>query len=80
LTFDINGLPEWGIGIGDIKVPQTTLDEIFLYLEQADKPCIVAIDEFQVVAAYPEGNVEAVLRTHIQRKTHGLSMQVLNVT
>ena len=67
LSFDINGQPEWGIGVGDIKVPQTTLEEIFMYLEQADKPCIVAVDEFQVVAGYPEGNVEAILRTHIQR-------------
>ena len=67
ISFDINGMPEWGIGIGDIKVPQATLDEIFSYLEQADKPCIVAIDEFQVVADYPEGNIEAVLRTYIQR-------------
>lgn len=67
ISFDINGLPEWGLGVGDVKVPQTTLDEIFMYLEQADKPCIVAIDEFQVVADYPEGNVEAILRTHIQR-------------
>ena len=67
ISFDINGLPEWGLGIGDIKIPQTTLDEIFAYLEQADKPCIVAIDEFQVVAGYPEKNVEAILRTHIQR-------------
>ena len=60
ISFDINGMPEWGIGIGDIKAPQATLDEIFSYLEQADKPCIVAIDEFQVVADYPEGNIEAV--------------------
>ena len=70
LSFDINGLPEWRLGIGDIKVPQTTLDEIFRYLEQADKPCLVAIDEFQVVADYPEDNVEAILRTHIQRCTN----------
>lgn len=67
ISFDINGQPEWGLGIGDIKVPQTTLDEIFAYLEQADKPCIVAIDEFQVVADFPEKNVEAILRTHIQQ-------------
>jgi hypothetical protein len=67
ISFDINGLPEWGLGVGDVKVPQVTLDEIFMYLEQAEKPCIVAIDEFQVVADYPEGNVEAILRTHIQR-------------
>lgn len=67
LSFDINGLPEWGVGVGEIKVPQVTLDEIFMYLEQADKPCIVAIDEFQAVADYPEDKVEAILRTHIQR-------------
>ena len=70
ISFDINGMPEWGIGIGDIKAPKATLDEIFSYLEQADKPCIVAIDEFQVVADYPEGNIEAVLRTYIQRCTN----------
>lgn len=67
ISFDINGNPEWGIGVGDIKVPQTTLDEIFTYLEQADKPCLVAIDEFQVIADYPEKNVEAILRTCIQK-------------
>ena len=67
ISFDINGNPEWGMGVGDIKVPQTTLDEIFSYLEQAGKPCIVAIDEFQTIADYPEGTVEAVLRTHIQK-------------
>lgn len=67
ISFDINGQPEWGLGIGDIKVPQTTLDEIFMYLEQADKPCIIAVDEFQVVASYPEKNVEAILRSHIQQ-------------
>lgn len=67
ISFDINGQPEWGLGIGDIKVAQTTLDEIFDYLEEADKPCIVAIDEFQTIGNYPESNVEAILRTHIQR-------------
>lgn len=67
ISFDINGNPEWGIGIGDIKVPEFTLDEIFAYLEQADKPCIVAIDEFQVIADYPDKRTEAVLRTRIQK-------------
>lgn len=67
ISFDINGNPEWGLGVGDIKTPEFTLDEIFTYLEHADKPCVVAIDEFQVVAGYPEKNVEAVLRTRIQR-------------
>lgn len=52
--------------MGDIKTPAITLDEIFRYLEQADKPCLVSIDEFQVIAKYPEDNVEAILRTHIK--------------
>ena len=54
ISFDIN--------------PATTLDEIFTYLGSADKPCLVAIDEFQKITDYPNGqNVEAALRTHIQR-------------
>ena len=43
-----------------------TLDEIFEYLQNADKPCIVAIDEFQAITNYKEKNVEALLRTYIQ--------------
>ena len=66
VTFDAMGIPSWGIEIGDIKTPQVTLQEIFSYLEQADKPCIVAFDEFQTIASYPEKNIEALLRTHIQ--------------
>ena len=67
ISFDINGNPEWGIGIGDISVPEVTLDEIFTYLEQANKPCLVAIDEFQSIIHYPEKNVEAILRTRMQK-------------
>lgn len=66
ITFDINGNPEWSIGLGDIKSPMATLDEIFQYLKGCDKHCIVAIDEFQTIAYYPEKNVEALLRTYIQ--------------
>ncbi|RHJ78548.1 ATP-binding protein [Parabacteroides sp. AM08-6] len=65
-SLDLSGLPSWNIELGDIKSPAVTLDEIFHYLEQADKPCIVAIDEFQQIASYPEKNMEATLRTHIQ--------------
>lgn len=68
ISFDINGNPVWGIGLGNVANPSTTLDEIFRYLNAADKPCIVAIDEFQKITEYPDGkNVEAALRTHIQR-------------
>lgn len=65
-SLDLSGLPSWNIELGDIKSPAVTLDEIFRYLEQADKPCIVAIDEFQQIAGYPEKSIEAELRTLIQ--------------
>lgn len=66
VTFDINGNPEWNISLGDIRKPNAVLDEIFMYLASADRPCIVAIDEFQVIATYPEKTVEAALRKRIQ--------------
>ena len=62
-----SGQPVFDIGIGEIRQPLLSIEEIFQYLESAEKPCIVAIDEFQQIARYPEKNVEAVLRTHIQK-------------
>ena len=68
LGFDpVTNMPTFNIGLGDIEKPEYTLDEIFQYLDEADKPCIVAIDEFQQIAKYPEKNIEALHRTHIQR-------------
>ena len=63
----MTGIPSLDLGLGDIQTPQTTLDEIFSYIEEADKPCIIAIDEFQQIGEYAEKNVEALLRTKIQR-------------
>lgn len=68
LTFDMNGIPVWSLGMGNMENPAITLDEIFSYLDSADKPCLVAIDEFQQITQYPDGqNIEAALRTRIQR-------------
>ena len=61
------GEPIFDIGLGSIEQPQTTIDEIFDYLEAADKPCIVAIDEFQQITNNAENNIEALLRTKIQQ-------------
>jgi len=66
VSFDANGLPSWTMSMGDIETPETTLGEIFAYLQKADKPCIVAIDEFQQITKYADENIEAALRTHIQ--------------
>ena len=68
ISFDISGNPVWGLGVGAMTPPQTTLDEIFTYLRSADKHCLVAIDEFQQILYYNDNkNIEAELRTQIQR-------------
>lgn len=67
LTFDQQGMPVWGLGVGRSAAPEVTLDEIFRYIEQAPHPCLIAIDEFQQIASYSNGSqVEAFLRTYIQ--------------
>lgn len=66
--FDaISGTPTFNIQLGDIKQPEYTLEEIFAYIEQCEKPVIIVIDEFQQITKYPEKNIEALLRSHIQR-------------
>lgn len=66
IPFDGQGNASWNLEVGDVSSPEFTLDEIFAYLQSSDKPCIVAIDEFQTIADYPENNVEAMLRTYVQ--------------
>ena len=63
----LNGSPSFGVELGDIANAELTLEEIFDYLERANKPCIMAIDEFQQIMHYPEKNVEALLRGRIQQ-------------
>ncbi len=68
ITIDpVTGQPVLNISIGNIQRPEQTLREIFEYLENSGKPCVVAIDEFQQVADYPETNVVALLRTYVQK-------------
>ena len=66
----VTNMPTFNLELGDITRPALTLEEIFAYLERADKPCIVAFDEFQQIANYPEKNIEALLRTHVQQASN----------
>ena len=63
----VQNMPTFDVKLGDVQNPEYTLAEIFSYLEKVDKRCIVVIDEFQQITRYPEKNVEALLRTHIQK-------------
>ena len=67
-SFDpITGMPNFSLEVGSVSDPEFTLDEIFAWLEHADKPCVVAIDEFQRIGKYKQQNIEALLRGKIQR-------------
>lgn len=58
-------MPEVSIDIATDK-EETTLKEIFNYLQSSEKRCYIAIDEFQQITEYPEKGVEALLRSYIQ--------------
>lgn len=63
----VSGLPSFDISIGDITYPEKTVSELLEYIETLEKPCVMAIDEFQQIREYPEGNTEAFLRTLVQQ-------------
>ncbi|MCF0165004.1 MAG: ATP-binding protein [Bacteroidales bacterium] len=63
----VSGELEFNLSLGEILRPQESLEEIFNYLKEAEKPCLVAIDEFQQIAEYPEKNVIALLRSYVQK-------------
>ncbi|MDL2262912.1 AAA family ATPase [Bacteroidales bacterium OttesenSCG-928-I21] len=66
LSYDaLSGVPELSVTI-EPETAMQSLQEIFAYLQQSNKQCYIAIDEFQQVAEYPEKGTEALLRSHIQ--------------
>lgn len=66
LTVDaVTGAPTLSFGLQPLPV-ESTLKECFGYLS-AKGPCVVALDEFQQVADYPEKGTEALLRASVQQ-------------
>ena len=66
ITYDeLTGKPKVTLDISKGNESHT-LEQVFLYLKQSEKKCYIAFDEFQQIAKYPEQNVEALLRSHIQ--------------
>ena len=63
----LTGVPNFSLQLGDIREPEYTLKEIFQYLSESGKACILAIDEFQQISNYPEKNIEALLRSQLQQ-------------
>jgi hypothetical protein len=67
IGFDpFTGMPQIQIEFQSSQEIMYTLQGLFSFLEEQNTPIIIAIDEFQQIVAYPEKNVEALLRTYIQ--------------
>jgi len=69
LVFDeLTGMPEIEINYNSKDEREQSLDKIFRYLAAQKEKYIVAFDEFQQITEYPQKNIEAILRTHIQHQ------------
>ena len=67
LTYDaVTGSPEISIKVDRADNLNDSLDSVFKFLAQQKHHFVIAIDEFQQVAFYPEKSVEATLRSQIQ--------------
>lgn len=66
----VTGQFVFDLSLGEIVQPTESLEEIFQYLESSEIPCVVAMDEFQQIAEYPDKNVLELLRAHVQKCKH----------
>ncbi|HPB02412.1 MAG TPA: ATP-binding protein [Bacteroidales bacterium] len=68
ISYDtLSGDPEVRFEYMGASQYEKTLQQLFSFLDGQGKKIVFAIDEFQQILEYPEKNMEAVLRTHIQR-------------
>ena len=68
INFDsLTGQPSIQFNIRAEADFENTLDGIFNYLSGQKNEIVIAIDEFQQIINYPEKNVEALLRTYVNK-------------
>jgi len=69
IVFDeFTGMPGIELNLSDRGETEMSLNKIFEYLASKKERYIIAFDEFQQIVNYPENNMEAILRTHIQHQ------------
>ena len=67
LTIDhLTGEPALSLDVNNANEAEKSLGTIFRYLAEQSYRIAIAIDEFQQITNYPEKNLEAILRTHLQ--------------
>ena len=68
VTYDsITGEPQFQIAYHNESEKEDTLRSLFELLTSQNVHIVFAIDEFQQIREYPEQNMEAMLRTYMQR-------------
>lgn len=73
LTYDpLTGAPEVSVRIDNHNEASQSLEVIFQYISAQKGYIVCAIDEFQQISNYPEQNVEAELRKHIQQARNAI--------
>ncbi len=71
ISFDaLTGDPSVSLTHTSINQQEHSLQSIFEFLDQQNKKVVIAIDEFQQIAMYPEKNVEHLFRSIIQSLTN----------
>jgi AAA+ ATPase superfamily predicted ATPase len=71
LAFDsLTGEPRISLDIRSAEEIDLSLDMIFRLMGEKKQYFVIAIDEFQQIASYPEKNVEAILRSHVQKQSN----------
>lgn len=61
------GTPSLELSVGSISEAEKSVSLLFEYIRNSDKQVVIAFDEFQQILKYPEKNVEALLRSEIQK-------------
>ena len=68
VSFDpLTGEPRLSLDIRSEEDASLSMDLIFSLIAKDKRSFVIAIDEFQQIANYPEKNVEAVLRSRMQK-------------
>jgi AAA+ ATPase superfamily predicted ATPase len=71
LGFDpLTGEPRISLDIRNEQEIKFTMDILFNIMAQKKQSFVIAIDEFQQIASYPEKNIEALLRSYVQKTTN----------
>ncbi len=63
----LSGQPQIQINYQSEQEKEYTLQGLFNFLESQGELIVIAIDEFQQISNYPEKNIEALLRSYIQK-------------